>query len=505
MADDQDATQDTTDPAASALLNKNIEYLLSQPNFDKAADPDSVPDDDTSVPGSKPIPSTMHDFTQDPEYQKLAEIGRGLNQKQHDVVMSGMDKYGQMISDRASTPYPDLKQLPKEPQANQLGQGAMEFMQIATVLGALAGARGRGNATAALNAFGAAVKGFAQGDKEMFDAKTEEWKQASERLKYENQTKLDQYEAIMNNKKLQMDQMMTMVQTVAAQYGDEKTFNMAERKDYGTVAMMLQREKQFQLSFANSQVRMAATVDTMNRAHEKIQRDKDDVNDLVTGIETGLIPPNKYGNYHISNDVLAKLVKDGFNDNTATLEYQGAVADVKSGHSPQTQRYTSLANGVINSIDAVKEAAEKLHLNGMGIVNQQNLDAQLQLEGRSQAVEKPATEYVAAMTTLRGEIARLESGGYAPTEDAWKLADEQVKMSYGYTQIEKSLNTMQRMLRFRFDAQQFLKVPGGPLAANRYEGTPASPPALTGGETAKPAGSDQDLNDALKILGIGPH
>src|SRR5215472_455140 len=144
---------------------------------------------------------------------------------------------------------PTLEKMPNAPQ-NNIAQGAMEWMQIATVLGALAGGRARGNTTAALNAFGGAIKGFTQGKKEEFNNNIEEWKVAAEKVKTDNQAKLDQYDLIFKNKKMSMDLKLGMLQIAAEQYKDEITYNLASQRNYTTLAEVNQREKQFQATHA---------------------------------------------------------------------------------------------------------------------------------------------------------------------------------------------------------------------------------------------------------------
>jgi len=88
-----------------------------------------------------------------------------------------------------------------------------------------------------------------------------------------------------------------------------------------------------------------------------------------------------------------------------------------------------------------------------------------------------ATRYLEAVGVLKEEIANLAQGGYAPTEPAWTLANQQVNENYGASQIEDSLTEMQRLLNYRFK-----QIPGietiGPGAPNVYlPQTPAQPAA----------------------------
>jgi hypothetical protein len=148
--------------------------------------------------------------------------------------------------DLLSNPVPELGKAPQQPSAQQLGKGAMEYMQVATALGALAGGLGRRNATFALNAFGSAIKGFTEGNRQQYEANIEEWKEASTRLKEDNQAKIDQYNMIFNNKKLSMDMKLAQIKIVAQQYDDEITYNMADSKQYQALGLAMGRQEDLQ-------------------------------------------------------------------------------------------------------------------------------------------------------------------------------------------------------------------------------------------------------------------
>jgi hypothetical protein len=93
-----------------------------------------------------------------------------------------------------------------------------------------------------------------------------------------------------------------------------------------------------------------------------------------------------------------------------------------------------------------------------------------------------------AVNTLKEEFANLANGGYAPTEAAWKLANEQVNGDYGVKQLGASIDEIQRLIRYRLQS-----VPGlatlGPNSTNRYSGQGAGPPAhgAPAGGTPPPA------------------
>jgi hypothetical protein len=168
-----------------------------------------------------------------------------------------------------SPPPPQLQAAPKAPE-QQIGKGAMEFMQVATIFGALAGLIGRRGATTSLNAFAGAIAGFSQGNLEVFKAKSEEWKQATQEVTANNQNKLDQYNLVWKDKKLNIDQKMEELKLIASQYGDEITYNLAEQRNYTMLAQTNAKEQQIQESMKQKSKMVEAQVDKMRAQVEQM-------------------------------------------------------------------------------------------------------------------------------------------------------------------------------------------------------------------------------------------
>jgi hypothetical protein len=141
---------------------------------------------------------------------------------------------------------PGLQAAPKAPQASQIGQGMMEYMQIATVMAALAGGLSRRGTTASLNAFSGAIQGFTQGKFQIFQQKMEEWKAASDEVSTNNRSMLDQYDRIWRNKKLNLDQKMEEYKLVASQHQDEISYNLANQRNYTMLAQANEKVREFQ-------------------------------------------------------------------------------------------------------------------------------------------------------------------------------------------------------------------------------------------------------------------
>jgi hypothetical protein len=394
----------------------------------------------------------------DPAYQDMIDRLDKANAQGESLMAGQRETNAKMISeleagrkDLTSTPQPQLERQPKEPSSQQLGQGMMEFMQVATVLGAMAGGLARGNTTVALTAFAGAVKGFSEGNKQQFDANVETWKAASQRVKDDNQAKLDQYNMVWNNKKLSMDMKLAQIKIIAQQYKDEITYNLAEQKQYLPLAMALQRQQMEQLKFDKSMTQLGLQVQRAQDAHEEHVNLQDAGTDIAAGIEDGRIPPDQQGSYRTKNYTLMKLAKDKFNLQKAALEYKAATKQIQSIYSPQLTRFNATADSVVNTIDEVKALAAEMKNSGVPLANKAKLTEMMQTEGNSPRGQL-ATRYITAVNTLKEEFATLAQGGYAPTESVWTLTNAQINGDYGVQQMTASLSEIQRLIRYRMQA-----------------------------------------------------
>jgi hypothetical protein len=132
-------------------------------------------------------------------------------------------------------------------------------------------------------------------------------------------------------------------------------------------------------------------------------------------------------------------------------------------------RFVSLAGSVVNTIDEVSRLSKEMSLSGIPLLNKTQIAKYIQLEGNTENGQR-AARYIGAVNTLKEEFANLANGGYAPTDAAWKLANEQIDSNYGVKELGASLDEIQRLINYRIKS-----IPGfdtmGPRAANRYTGS----------------------------------
>ena len=190
------------------------------------------------------------------------------------------------------------------------------------------------------------------------------------------------------------------------------------------------------------------------------------VDAIAKGIMDGDRPPELSRLYGLSAPVSQKLEENGFNMSKAELEWKRAQKMVQSLNGPQTVRFVGLANSVTNTIDNVRDLAKKMDLSGIPALNQAQIATYIQAQGNTPNGQL-AAQYLAGVNTLKEEFANLATGGYAPTEATWKLANTQINSNYGVKELGASLDEIQRLIKYRLNAMPGL-AEYGPGVGNQY-------------------------------------
>lgn len=207
--------------------------------------------------------------------------------------------------------------------------------------------------------------------------------------------------------------------------------------------------------------------------------------DIVDGIKAGNLPPTLKGFYSRTPKIMAAMQKEGVDLTQMQLEHAAAQKQIASLNGPQMVRFAGLATSVVNTIDRVKELSKAMDQSGLTPFNKAKLALLVNTRGNTPQGQV-AAQYLAAVNTLKEEFANLAQGGYAPTEAAWHLADQQINADYGVKQLGSALEEVQRLIRYRIQGiPNFDRL--GPGAANRYVGDGAAPNQLHGGGQPPPA------------------
>jgi hypothetical protein len=206
---------------------------------------------------------------------------------------------------------------------------------------------------------------------------------------------------------------------------------------------------------------------------------------IVGGIEDGTMPPDLKGLFGARPFVEAEAARRGVNLTQRMLEWQRAQKMVASLNGPQSIRFVGLANSVQNVIGRVEELSDQLKLSGITPLNRGRLEWYRDFRGNTPEGQM-ATAYLTQVGVLKEEFANLANGGYAPTEPAWRLANQQVNENYGVEQLHTSLGEIKRAINYRLQA-----MPGmgeyGPGAANPYMPGATQPQAPVSGASAAPS------------------
>lgn len=218
--------------------------------------------------------------------------------------------------------------------------------------------------------------------------------------------------------------------------------------------------------------------------------------DIADGIKAGEQPPTTTGLGRMAPQVRGILAKDGFNLAKATQEWTAAQKQIQSLNGPQMTRYAGLANSVVNTIDEVKSLAGEMDNIGVPLLNKIKIGAYIQAEGNSEKGQL-AARYLAGINTLKEEFANLAQGGYAPTESAWGLAEQQINGNYGVKELNASLDEVQRLIKYRIQGIPNFSTLGPAAPGNRYfgqgaggqpaEGAPAATATQAPGKSSAPA------------------
>jgi hypothetical protein len=412
---------------------------------------------------------------------------------------------------------PDQKQLGPPPDAKQFQQNSIEFASAMAVLGAVAGRFTRQPGGAALGAFAAAVNGWQTGNLQAYEEANKKWEEQTKQTIANNKMEMDKYKQILQNRQINIDEQMSQIQLVATQFHNDMMYQAAASKNY-TMATSIYEKTVAQAEKAKES---AAKI---QEVHEQgIEKAKGSANyymnhpaeflalppeqqasvkqfaemkkisgsagakqaaieksapEIADAIISGQQPPVLTGLYGASPAVRAALAEKGFDLAKAQLEYKAAEKQIQSLNGPQMTRYSGLANSVVNTIDEVKSLADQMKNSGVPFLNKAKLDAYIQTQGNTPNGQL-AAKYVGAVNTLKEEFANLANGGYAPTEPAWKLANEQINGNFGVKELHSSLDEVQRLINFRLHAIPNLQSLG-PGSENRYTGATGAKPQ-TGG------------------------
>ena len=139
---------------------------------------------------------------------------------------------------------PEQQKAPPPPDAKEYQKYSMEFAGAMAVLGAVAGRFTRAPGGAALGAFGAALKGWQEGNLQAYEQASQKWEQETKRTIENNKTVMEKYKLELQNRALNIDEQMSRIQLISAQYHDQMMYDAAASKNYTLVAKIFEKNQE---------------------------------------------------------------------------------------------------------------------------------------------------------------------------------------------------------------------------------------------------------------------
>jgi hypothetical protein len=140
---------------------------------------------------------------------------------------------------------PEQQKPPPAPDAKEYRKHAMEFASAMAVLGAVAGRFTRAPGGAAMSAFAGALNGWQSGNLEAYETAAKKWEQDSKTALENNRQVMEKYRLALENRKMNIDEQMSQIQLISAQYHDQIMYDAAASKNYTMVAQIWEKNHEF--------------------------------------------------------------------------------------------------------------------------------------------------------------------------------------------------------------------------------------------------------------------
>jgi hypothetical protein len=183
-----------------------------------------------------------------------------------------------------------------------------------------------------------------------------------------------------------------------------------------------------------------------------------------------------------------------FNLAEKQLEWRQAERMVNAITSPQVVKWQQSALAAQSGIKRIRELSKELDMNSIRMINKASLEKKIQVD-QSTPAGKTAQKYIDQVQFLRSDLATLEQGGYAPTQDAWEVAKQQIDISMAVGSMDAALDTIEEIVGYRLTALKtvsggrfgtpnpYLTPPGGTPGTPGTSGAPGpAPPPTTPGQ-----------------------
>lgn len=172
---------------------------------------------------------------------------------------------------------PQLQDLPQKPDF-QFRETMQAFQSPAIALTILGSLLTRAPLTAALKAGAAAMQGFHQGDKELYEKNRADWKDNLDRAIQQNNLEIEKYREILDERKISVTEKMARINALAAANRDEQMVINAQNGLISNVFTILNHREAQQQRLENArslaQFRQDSIAETKRRDAEAERRNK---------------------------------------------------------------------------------------------------------------------------------------------------------------------------------------------------------------------------------------
>ncbi len=164
---------------------------------------------------------------------------------------------------------PQTQKPPPAPDAKDYQKDAMAFASAMAVLGAVAGRFTRAPGGAALNAFAGALKGWQTGNLQAYEQAAKKWEQDTKVTLDNNRQVMEKYKLALENRKANIDEQMSQIQLISAQYHDQIMYDAAASKNYTLVASIYEKNQQYTQKAADAAAKLQEKRDEQKTKNEQ--------------------------------------------------------------------------------------------------------------------------------------------------------------------------------------------------------------------------------------------
>lgn len=342
------------------------------------------------------------------------------------IVQSNAEKINDIASQEITHPSaPTLEQVPSPPDTTPDPHASMRvFGQTLPVLAMLGGLFMQRDATAALNAASSAIEAARTNDHDALAAAHQQWEDSVSAINARNDTLLKQYQAILSDTRMTMDERMSQLQALAAANEDALKLQQLAMGNITGIAQGVS-------TWANAASTFANAVAAQTRANATTTTWSDDavtsaVNQMVAN--GGRIPPN------IRNQRVIGQIWDGYaqrlaeTGQTAGSQQARAAANrantnALSDARTRRERAGSAERGMLDALGRATQLSNSIMRSGSPLLNIP-INRWGEISGNPELAA-----FKAAALSAATEYARIIQGSGQATESLTHEAQDMLSMN----------------------------------------------------------------------------